>query len=203
MRIMQVPCLVVLLFALGVAAPVRAEIGPLDQVKVSVDEVLGILSNQKLSVEEKKDRIGTIIRHRFHFRAMAQQTLAQNWRKATPDEQKSFVELFSRLVMATYLNRIEAYSNETVEFKREKIENDNAIVDTVIVTKTVEIPISYKLVKKDSDWLVYDVVVEEVSLVRNYRSSYQDVVKKEGFSGLMAKMQEKIKSLEAPPEKAG
>lgn len=193
-----------MLFALLLSVvPVFAASGPMEQVKVSVDEVLGILANPTLSLDDKKERIGTIIRKRFYFRAMAQQTLAQNWRNASPDEQKNFVELFSRLVMATYLNRIEAYSNETVEFKREKIDDDNAVVDTVIVTKTVEIPITYKLVKKDNEWLVYDVVVEEVSLVRNYRSSYQDIVKKEGFSGLMARMQEKIRSLEAPPEKAG
>ncbi|KAF0193138.1 MAG: putative toluene tolerance protein [Gammaproteobacteria bacterium] len=190
-----------LLFSVAASAVVAP--GPMDQIKASVDEVLNILSNSKLEANDKKERISTIIRKRFYFRAMAQQTLAQNWRKATPDEQKNFVELFSRLVMATYMDRIEAYSNESVEFKREKIEEDRAVVDTTIVTTTVQIPISYKLVKKDGEWLVYDVVVEEVSLVRNYRSSYQDIVNKEGFTGLMAKMQEKIKSLEAPPGKTG
>lgn len=195
--------LFILLLSCGVAAPVYAAPGPMEQIKASVDEVLTVLANPKLDLAEKKERISIVIRKRFYFRAMAQQTLAQNWGKATPDEQKRFVEVFSTLVMATYMDRIEAYSNETVEFRREKIDEDRAVVDTTIVTATLQIPISYKLVQKDGDWLVYDVLVEDVSLVRNYRSSYQDIVKKEGFSGLMAKMHEKIKSLEAPPAKTG
>lgn len=176
--------------------------GPLEQIQTSVNDILRILASDKLNLEDKKENIATAIRKRFHFRAMAQQTLAQNWRKATPEEQKDFVELFSRLVLATYMNRIESYTNERVEFVHEKVHGDRAIVDSMIITATLEIPVSYKLVRKGSEWLVYDVLVEEVSLVRNYRSGYQDIVRKEGFGGLMAKMQEKIKSLEAPPQES-
>jgi phospholipid transport system substrate-binding protein len=174
--------------------------GPMEQIEGSVNDVLKILGNDKLDPERKKESIGTIIRQRFHFRAMAQQTLAQNWRKASAEEQEDFVELFSRLVLATYMSRIESYTDERVGFVKEKVDGDRAVVDSVIVTANLEIPVTYKLVKSGSEWLVYDVLVEEVSLVRNFRSSYQDIVKKEGFTGLLAKMQEKIKSLETPKE---
>ncbi len=173
-----------------VAAPT-----PRVQVQRTVDAVIGILQKKDLDRDQRRNALSNVIRQRFDFRAMSRRTLARNWKKATPAERDQFVELFTELLEATYIGRIEAYSNERVVYDKERIRKKKAIVDTHIVTPSVEIPITYKLQLKGEKWLVYDVVVEEVSLIRNFRSSYGDIVKKEGFSGLLAKMETKIREL--------
>ena len=90
------------------------------------------------------------------------------------------------------MGKIEAYTDERVEYLKEKMKKKSAVVDTHIVTKSVNIPISYKVLRSGDDWLVYDVVVEEVSLISNYRSTYAEIFKKEGMSGLLAKMEETV-----------
>ena len=107
------------------------------------------------------------------------------------------MDKFSQLILASYMGRIEAYTDERIEFRGERIKGDKAEVATVIVSGAREIPIRYKLRRKGDRWLVYDVVIEEVSLIRNYRSSYRAIVKKEGVGGLLARMDEKLAMLES------
>ncbi len=140
-----------------------------------------------------------MITERFDFRAMSQRTLATNWKKASKEEQQHFVDLFAELIQNTYIGRVEAYTNETVVYSREKVMDDRAVVDTMIITSNAEIPVSYKLHLKDERWLVYDVSIEGVSLISNYRTSYQEIVMKEGFTGLLAKMEEKVRELANQP----
>ena len=85
-----------------------------------------------------------------------------------------------------------------MEYAGQKIEGEKAEVETFVKTRSADIPLRYKLFRKAGRWLVYDVVIEEVSLVRNYRSTYDEIVRKEGFSGLFARMEEKIRELKAP-----
>jgi phospholipid transport system substrate-binding protein len=164
-----------------------------------VDTIIGILKDATLDKPAKREKIRGVIAERFDFRAMSQRTLATNWKKASKEEQEHFVALFGELIQNTYIGRVEAYTNETVKYPGEKITNDRAVVDTLIVTSNTEIPITYRLYLKDGRWLVYDVNIEGVSLISNYRNSYQEIVKKEGFGGLLAKMEEKVKELANQP----
>ena len=125
-------------------------------------------------------------------------TLATNWKKATDAEKEEFTGLFKQLIQNSYVGKLEAYTNETVDYPGEKVQGRKAVVETMIKTASADIPVNYRLYSKDGYWLVYDVIIEGVSLISNYRSSYQTIVKDEGFDGLMAKMKEKIKELEAP-----
>jgi phospholipid transport system substrate-binding protein len=168
-------------------------------VRVSVEAIIGILKDAKLDKPAKRDKIRVVIAERFDFRAMSQRTLATNWKKASKEEQQHFVGLFAELIQNTYIGRVEAYTNETVKYAGEKITGDRAVVDTLIVTSSAEIPVTYKLYLKDDRWLVYDVNIEGVSLISNYRTSYQEIVKKEGFPGLLAKMEEKVRELANQP----
>ena len=168
---------------------------PTEQVKATVDAVLGLLRDQSLEPQIRRDKLRELIKSRFDFRAMAQRALATNWKKATKEEQDQFVDLFSQLLEWTYIGRIEAYTNEAVEFEKEIVKSNRAQVNTFIITASADIPISYRMLKKEEKWLVYDVIIEEVSLVRNYRSSYRSIVKNEGMSGLLAKMERKVKEL--------
>jgi phospholipid transport system substrate-binding protein len=170
-----------------------------DSVHMSVDAIIGILKDADLDKPAKREKIRVVISERFDFRAMSQRTLATNWRKASKEEQQRFVELFAELIQNTYIGRVEAYTNEEVKYPGEKITNDRAVVDTLIVTSSKEIPVTYRLYLKDGRWLVYDVNIEGVSLISNYRNSYQEIVKREGFAGLLAKMEEKVKELADQP----
>ena len=170
-----------------------------ESVRTSVDTIIGILKDASLDKPAKRDKIRGVIAERFDFRAMSQRTLATNWKKASQEEQEKFVTLFSELIQNTYIGRVEAYTNETVEYPGEKVTKGRAVVDTLIVTSNAEIPVTYKLYLKKGRWLVYDVNIEGVSLISNYRSSYHEIVKNEGFSGLLARMEEKIKELSNQP----
>ena len=171
---------------------------PLAEVRSTVDEVLTLLRNKSLPHEERRQQLTAVIRPAFDFEVMSQWVLGTNWRKATPAERQHFTDLFTDLLEETYIGKIDNYTDERVEFVGQKLEGERAEVDTLVKTASADIPIRYKVFRKGERWLVYDVVIEEVSLVRNYRSSYDEIVRNEGFPGLFARMEEKIRELKAP-----
>lgn len=130
---------------------------------------------------------------------MSQRTLATNWSKTTDEEKEKFVGLFSQLIENSYVSKIESYTNERVDYPGEKVSGRKAVVETLIITSSADIPVDYRLYQKGDQWLVYDVIIEGVSLISNYRSSYQEIMKKEGFDGLLAKMRAKIDELAITP----
>jgi len=163
----------------------------MEDVRGTIDGVLEVLRSRELSFESKAERILPIIRERFDFKAMSQHTLGKNWKRATQQEKDRFVKLFSELLESAYVSRIRLYKDQRVEYKQEKIKGKRAVVNTVFVTAKADIPINYKVYRKGDDWYVYDVVVEEVSLIRNYRSSYGEIVQKDGIDGLLAALESK------------
>jgi phospholipid transport system substrate-binding protein len=165
-----------------------------------VDAVLAILKNGQLDNEEKRTQISSIIKQRFDFRAMSQRTLATNWKKTTDEEKDKFVALFAQLIESSYVGKLESYNDERVDYPGEKVNGRKAVVETLIISASADIPVDYRLyLSSGGQWLVYDVIIEGVSLISNYRSSYQEIMKKEGFNGLLAKMQEKIDELSSTP----
>jgi phospholipid transport system substrate-binding protein len=191
--------LLVVGITMATATIVSAEASPTEAIRTSVESILDVLRDKELDRDTRRKKIRDAINTRFDFRAMSQRTLATNWKKASDDERKKFVGLFSQLIESTYIGRVEAYTDEKVDFPGEKVKGKKAVVETLILTDTADIPINYKVYLKDGEWLVYDVVIEGISLISNYRSSYQEIVKNEGFDGLLAKMQDKIKQLESAP----
>jgi len=187
-----------LAFAIQAKAVSVVSASPTAQLRTTVDAILDILRDKTLGVETRRDKIRTLVNQRFYFRAMSQRTLGRNWKKASTEQQNKFVTLFSDLLGKTYLGRIEAYTDERVEYLREKNKNPKrAVVYTQIVTKSADIPINYKLAKKGDQWLIYDVIIEEVSLISNYRSSYAEIIKKDGIDSLLEKIKEKLKTADA------
>lgn len=186
-------------FTLAFTATAYAAKSPTDDVRVSVDSILAILQNAQLDKDEKRTQMSKVIEKRFDFRAMSQRTLATNWKKTTNEEKQQFVDLFSQLIENSYVGKLEAYTNEKVNYTGEKVKGRKAVVETLIITTSTDIPVDYRLYQKGDQWLVYDVIIEGVSLISNYRSSYQEIMKKEGFDGLLAKMQAKIDELASTP----
>ena len=191
-----------ILVAMLFATNAIAESTPTDDVRTSVDAVIALLKDDTLDTESRRDRMREVIDKRFDFRAMSQRTLATNWKKASDAEKQKFTELFAELIQNSYVSKIESYTNESVKYPGEKQNGKKAVVDTLIITSSAEIPVNYKVYLKDGSWQVYDVIIEGVSLISNYRSSYQEIVMKDGFDGLLAKMEEKIRELKSVPAEA-
>lgn len=165
---------------------------PTARVKDSVDRVVAILKDQTLTRETKWERIAEVIDDGFDFRSMSQSVLATHWQEASQDERERFVQFFSQYIEETYRAKIEAYTDQKVEYKDEVVHGDRAVVKTVIVTERNEIPIDFKLKDNGGEWFAYDVVIEGVSLVANYRSTFAAIAKNEGMDGLLADIQERI-----------
>ena len=179
-----------------------APLTPQEEVRATVDSVLGLLRDRSLDPANRRAQMTRLVRSRFDFANMSQRILATNWRSATPEQQQRFIQLFSDLLEANYVGRIEAYSNETVRYLGEQIVGDRASIDTSIVTAGAEIPITYRLLRAGEHWLVYDVVIEGVSFVSNYRSTYSEIVRREGMPGLLQKMEEKLREVQGRESKA-
>ena len=187
---------IVLVALLVIPAVVWPSAKAIDDVQATVDDVLAVLRDTAAPLEQRRAKIRNLVRSRFDFELMAKSTLGRQWKNASKQEQETFIELYSKLLEATYVGRIEAYTNEKITYGSEKTKGDKALVETHIVTATTDIPIDYKLVQDSAEWKVYDVVIEGVSLIRNFRSSYGSIVEKEGFSGLFARMENKVQELE-------
>ena len=174
---------------------------PMCVVKFAVNQILDILQDQKLSKEERREKIRKIIYEHFDFSEMAKRILARHWRKLSPEERKTFTDLLAKLLETSYRNKIESYSGEKILFKKERIRRNLARVYTIIQTKKESIPVTYSLLKKkNGKWVIYDVKVEDVSMVSNYRATYAEIIKREGFDGLIAKMKAKIEELSSKSE---
>ncbi len=184
--------------------PVLArELGPKEQVKVTVDGILAILRDKSLDWYSKQLSIESIIDRRFDFQTMSQSVLATHWRKATPEERKRFVEFFSQYLQHTYTERMKQYTDQYVKYGAQTIRGDRAVVHTFIVTDNADIPVTYKLKQDEGKWFGYDVVIENVSLISNYRNTYTAIVRSEGMDGLLDSLENSIKQYKAGPGRGG
>ena len=182
----------VLVFAMLLTGPVHAAMTPTETVKTSIDKVLEILRDERLDREQRWAEIGEVINAGFDFRRMSQSILATNWRSATAEEKRRFVEFFSQYLEDTYRNKIEAYTDQRVEYVGEQVRKDRAIVDTQILTDETRIPVTFRLKNNDGQWFAYDVVIEGISLVNNYRSTFSAIIKSEGMDGLLVDLEGRI-----------
>jgi phospholipid transport system substrate-binding protein len=182
-------------------APLRAGV-PTDQVRQTADRVLSVLQDSRLKSadkqQERRAQIRQIIGNRFDFGEMAKRSLGPNWQKVNNDEQRQFVELFTELLEKSYADQIESYNGEKIVYGRENVSQDQADVDTKIVTKKgEEISVNYKLRSEGGDWKVYDVVIENISIVNNFRSQFNRILANASFAELLKKLQSK--SVEIKP----
>lgn len=165
---------------------------PMGRVKYTTDQVIGILKDESLDRDARWSKISALIYEGFDFRSMSQSVLSTHWQRATEEERKKFTEFFSQYIEATYRDKIEAYTDQQIIYKDEVLRGDRGVVNTVILAGGIEIPVSYKLKKNENSWYAYDVVVEGVSLVANYRSTFAAIVKNEGMQGLLSDIQRRI-----------
>jgi len=191
---------------LGSALPNRATAGiPTEQVRQTADKVLQVLQDSRAkatgNTAQRRERLRQILASRFDFAEMAKRSLGSNWHKASGVEQQKFVQLFTDLLESSYIGQIEAYDGEKIIYGRETVDQDQADVETKILTKkSEEIAIVYKLKADGADWKIYDVVIENVSIVNNYRTQFNRVLAKGSFAELISRLESK--STKNKPERS-
>ena len=178
-----------------VVSPVQAG-APTDQLRTQIDRVLKILDDPELKKEGKqKDRRATVRKiadEVFDFGETAKRSLGRHWQPRTPAEREEFVQLFADLLERSYISRIELYGGEKIGYLGDSIEGDLATVRTKLTTKHgTEIPIDYRMLTRGSRWVVYDVIIEGVSLIANYRTQFNKIIQTSSFKELVKKMKTK------------
>ena len=193
-------CSLLLLFLLLAFAPLNlwgGDCGPQQQLEVSINRLLNVLRDESLKGDEKqslrRERIAEVVFLQFNMRRMAEFSLGRDWKGLNEAERSRFTELFRDILKESYVAIIDGYVDEKISYIKESIKGGKAVVQTVVISGSQgEIPLSYKLQVEEGKWLVYDVIIENVSLVRNYRSQFGPIMKKKGFVGLIAQMEKKV-----------
>jgi phospholipid transport system substrate-binding protein len=170
---------------------------PTDQVRDTVDEVMAVLQEPNLKSADKKnerrERLNEIISARFDFPEMARRSLGAEWRRITPEQQQEFVELFADLLRNAYTGNIESYKGEKVSYARETRDENYAMVETILRSpEGAQYAIDYRLHLVAGDWKVYDVVIENISMVNNYRAQFIRVINRSSFDGLLRALRDRI-----------
>jgi len=177
--------------------PVYAE-APIKVVETNVNKVLDVLRDPKLKAasakEAKTQKLRVIYKGMFNEMEFSRRTLGRNWNQFTPAQRKEFVDLFEQVLEKAYLDKILSYTNEKIEFYKEIMHSEKqAEVQTKVVTSSQEIPIFYRMILADGNWRVYDVVVENVSLVQNYRTQFNDILAKNNPEHLLEILRKRVK----------
>jgi phospholipid transport system substrate-binding protein len=181
---------------LGGAGEARAG-QPTEQLRVQIDRVVRTLEDPELKKESRaRDRraaVRRIAEEIFDFAETAKRSLARHWLTRTPAERQEFIQLFTDLLERAYISKIELFNGERIVFVGETIEDgDRATVRTRIVTRQgSEIPVDYRMLKRGDRWLVYDVIIEGVSLVANYRTQFNKIIQTSSYQELVKKMKTK------------
>jgi phospholipid transport system substrate-binding protein len=190
-----------LALVLGVVAVLPAAAGaPSDQLKTQIDRVLKALDDPELKKEgkarERRVAVRKIANDIFDFGETARRSLGRHWQARTAGERDEFVQLFSDLLERSYISKVELYGGEKIQYLGDSIEGEQAKVQTKLLTKGgSEIPIEYRMHRKGDRWLVYDVIIEGVSLVANYRTQFNKIIQTSSYQELVKKMKSKQEEL--------
>lgn len=194
-KIFKTVILVILLSLLFNAADVRAS-EVTEMVRTTIDKALKILNDPSLKGTdkefEKREKLRAAIKERIDFGEMSQRSLARHWGKRTEAEKKEFVAIFSSLLENSYMDRIEENSDAEVRYDNEKKADGKVEVSTSVVTrKGLVVPIKYRLMNKGGDWVIYDIVIEGVSLVSNYRTQFDKIIRSSSYEELVTDLRKK------------
>ena len=192
-RVTSIAALLLIASACGALADT-----PLSEVKATTEKVLLLLKDSKLQGDAKKTERRQLVRNemekRFAWEDSAKACLGKHWLKRTPAEKTEFVKLFSEFLKDTYSDKVATYYGDLdkVDYQGEKIQADYASVKLVLTTKAkVDHPLEYRMEKAGDDWKVYDVVIEGVSMVKNYRDQFDAIIAKSSYEELIKEIKNK------------
>lgn len=183
---------VLLICSWAFATQARESESPTEVVRGTVNEVLRILEDPALKdsakLRPRRRMLEEVIARRFDYAEMSKRALAAQWTLLTPVERAEFVEVFKSFLSDRYAEKIERYSGEQVVYLSERTEGSYAEVRTKLRSSKVEIPMDYRLILKDGRWHAYDIVVDGVSLVKNYRSQFQKILRDNSYQELLTRL---------------
>jgi phospholipid transport system substrate-binding protein len=175
---------------------------PTDSMKATIDEVLRIVRDKELKqpakADERRRRLEQVVGDRFDYQEMSRRALGAPWNTLSDQEKQEFVALFQTLLTNSYADKVEAYSGEGVQYLNERTEKDYAEVRTKVLSGKTEIPLDYRLINKTNEWRVYDVVVDGVSLVNNYRGQFTKILRASSYTDLVDQLRKKSDKLKSP-----
>ncbi|ALA57160.1 putative ABC transporter, auxiliary component, ATP-dependent toluene efflux transporter [Nitrospira moscoviensis] len=175
---------------------------PTEAMKATIDEVLHIIREKDLKqpakADERRQQLEKVVGARFDYQEMSRRALGAPWNQLSEQERQEFVSLFRTLLTNSYADKIETYSGEGVQYLNERTEKEYAEVRTKVLSGKTEIPLDYRLINKAEDWRVYDVVVDGVSLVNNYRGQFTKILRASSYSDLVDQLRKKSDKLKAP-----
>jgi phospholipid transport system substrate-binding protein len=177
---------------IGIFVTVQAMASATTELKKTVDEVVSIVSNKELKNDDTKRRqaLKQAISVIFDYTEMAKRSLGRDWKDRTPAESKHFVDLFAALLENSYADKIESYHHEKIVYLNESVDGDYSEVRSRIITPLQdEFTLDYRLINENGKWKVYDVVIEGVSLVSNYRSQFNRIISEHGYGELLKKLE--------------
>ncbi|HLC41129.1 MAG TPA: ABC transporter substrate-binding protein [Methylomirabilota bacterium] len=189
------------LLALAIVASVVAPVwagAPTDQLREYSDQVLKALDDSTLKPQDRRAAVRKIAIEIFDVSETARRALGPHWQARTPAEREEFVQLFADLLERTYIARIDEYGGERIRYVGETVEGDYAIVRARIITrKGTEVPAESRMIRRGARWLIYDVSLENVSLISNYRSQFDRIIRTSSYGELVKRLREKKESPEA------
>lgn len=193
----------VIMVFLALALPSWGSVSPVDEVRKTVDEVVRIVADKDLkkpqNEQKRRKALKAAIGQIFDNAEMAKRSMGQNWKELSPAQQKEFTDLYATLLENSYAGKIESYNNEKIVYLKDIVDGDYAEVKSRLITaKRDEFSLDYRLMREGERWKVYDVVIEGVSLVSNYRSQFNKIIKAQGYPELVKKMKVKKEDLAAP-----
>ena len=179
-----------------------ADTGPSEVMQPAIEQILVFIDDEDLkgdaNLPDRRAKIMKIVNTHFDYHEMSKRVLGRQWRKISSAEKDHFASLFSTLLEYAYIGKVESYSgNVSVQFTQERIKKNRAEVKSIFHTETTEIPVSYIMIKKEDAWNVYDVVIEGVSLVRNYMEQFKPILRKEKYAGLVKQIEDKVHELKS------
>lgn len=173
--------------------------GPMEAVKGSIDDALRILADKELKGQDKskerRQKLEAVVSSRFSYEEMSRRALGAQWTKLSEAERQEFVDLFRGLLINSYADRVESYSGEPIHYVGERVEKEYGEVRTKVMLGQAEVPLDYRLINRAGDWRVYDVVIDGISLVSNYRGQFSKILKNGSYQDLVEQLRKKSDKL--------
>jgi phospholipid transport system substrate-binding protein len=176
---------------------------PTDQLRTYTDQVLKILQNPSMTLPDRREAVRHLAEQVFDVTETAKRALGQHWQQRTPAEQDEFVKLFANLLEQTYIARIDEFGGEKLTYVSEQIDGDRAIVRAKITTKNgTDVPVESRVLLKGNRWLIYDILIENLSLISNYRAQFDRVIRTASYDELVKRLKTKGEFLKEKDPKA-
>ncbi len=185
-KLLVIPLIVVIALSIG---PYAWAGPPTEQLRAYTDQVLKVLENPAVTLPERRAAVGTLAAEAFEVSETAKRALGPHWQQRTPAEREEFVKLFANLLEQTYMSRIDEYGGERITYVGEQIDGDRAIVRARIMTKKGgEVSVESRLLQQEDRWLIYDVLIENISLIGNYRSQFDRIIRTASYGDLVKRL---------------